>query len=138
MSADLDGGDASTRSLGRVNHLDDTGSGQADVVIALWTSWRAAAARDFSYSEDRLLLRGWIIRESGARFVCDPFRNRVAKVVRDAQGHRGIPFPSSPSFGQYAPPLACAGGIQSAHRQSSAATERTRADCAGLRPSMDS
>ena len=74
-----------------------------DVIVTFNTSWNSAAARDFSYSEDRLavaLLSHGRVRKV---LVCEPFRSAPRKIARRLLGGRDASFPTSPTVAHHAP-----------------------------------
>jgi glycosyltransferase involved in cell wall biosynthesis len=67
-----------------------------DVVLILgYTSWSGAIRRGLVMPEDRLAV--WLTRTPrvGRVLICNPYRSRIAKVVRAATGQRDEAFPAS-------------------------------------------
>jgi glycosyltransferase involved in cell wall biosynthesis len=75
-----------------------------DVVFTFaFTSWSGAAARGFSFPEDRLA--GALRDHPRVRsvLVCDPFRSVPRKLARAVLGRSDTPFPETPSAAHHAP-----------------------------------
>ncbi len=75
-----------------------------DVVFTFaFTSWSGAAARGFSFPEDRLASALPGHPRVGRVLVCDPFRGAPRKLARAALRRPDTPFPTSPTASHHAP-----------------------------------
>jgi glycosyltransferase involved in cell wall biosynthesis len=75
-----------------------------DIIFTFaFTSWSGAAARGFSFPEDRLASALPGHPRVGRVLVCDPFRGAPRKLAHAALGHRDTPFPASEVAFHHAP-----------------------------------
>jgi glycosyltransferase involved in cell wall biosynthesis len=75
---------------------DPTAFAPRDIVLILgYTSWSGAHRRGLVMPEDRLAV--WLTSSprAGRVLICNPYRSRIAKLVRTVTGPRDEPFPVS-------------------------------------------